>query len=105
MICTGVLILVFLTVTALVFHHWWTCWRGNSPELSHFTHRARIGGIPCYYRSDGEGCDIAGTNVLYDWLILAVVPPAFGIVETIRAWEDPDYEPSGWPIQLREPLH
>jgi hypothetical protein len=68
-----------------------------------FTHHARFYGFPCYYRSDGpDGCDLAGTNVVFDWLILHVAPQLHRLCEFIRYVVNPaDYEPGPWPIELR----
>ena len=70
-----------------------------------FTHHASFWGIPCYYKDDPpDGCTLAGTNVIYDWIILHVVPWCFMVTEYIRAATDPDFEPSDWPILVKGPI-
>lgn len=72
-----------------------------------FTHRARLYGFPCYFKSDGpDGCDLAGTNVVWDWCIEHVAPLLHQLNEFVRlaALGPLDYEPSPWPIELRGEL-
>lgn len=69
-----------------------------------FTHWCWFYGIPAYYRDEngGEGCAIAGRNILCDWLIEYAVPVMHWVCETVLAfWEGDDYEPRGWRIELR----
>lgn len=66
-----------------------------------FTHHASFWGIPCYVVPEGEECLLAGTNIVYDWLILHVVPHCFFVTNWINAHLDPDFEPGGWPILVK----
>jgi len=45
-----------------------------------FTHLARFYGVPCYYRADGAGAELCGTNKLFDFLIIWVCPHIHEIV-------------------------
>lgn len=75
-------------------------------DPSPFTHRARFYGFPAYYKSDGpDGCEIAGTNIIWDWCIFAIAPWIHWICECIRYADSPHtYEPAEWTIELRGKL-
>jgi hypothetical protein len=66
-----------------------------------FTYRARFYGIPVYIRPDGDGMDLAGTNIIFDWLALHVAPWLHWCCEFVLAQiEGIDYEPRGWRIEI-----
>ena len=76
-------------------------------DPSGYTHRARLYGVPCYFRSDGfDGCRLAGTNAFYELLLNHWVPLAYQLAQVASAIGlGVDYEPQGWPIELLEEMH
>lgn len=98
-----VIYLIFAAAAAFALwrflRHWWAWLAKDAVDPQNFTHYATFYGVPIYFREDGEGCEIVGRNVLFDWLAIDVVPHAFGLVEAIRSL-DPEYEPSGFPFKL-----
>jgi hypothetical protein len=68
-----------------------------------FTHHARFYGVPCYVKADGPwGMEVAGTNIIFDWLVLHVCPWAHWAVENIRGlYYGEDYESGGWPFLIK----
>lgn len=76
---------------------------GFFTDPTEFTHHARFYGVPCYFKSDGiDGCTMAGTNVVFDWLICHFCPHLHALCEaTLKLIEGPDYEPRGFRIELR----
>lgn len=72
-----------------------------------FTHRARFYGIPCYVDIGGDGnFTVAGTNIVFDWMVLHVCPWIHFVREHVCAWRDgADFEPMGFPFEIREQLH
>jgi hypothetical protein len=66
-----------------------------------FTHRARFYGFPAYFKSNGsDGCELAGTNVIWDWCILHIAPLLHTVIDMLHHWSDPCYESEGWQIEL-----
>lgn len=95
--------LLILAVSMLVAwvratRHYLLYWHGRPLDPSHFTHHAKMFGVPCLFKSDGEGCDLSGTNFLFDWYICDVAPLVYFAVSYLRHASDPYYEDEGWPI-------
>lgn len=64
---------------------------------SPFTHYARFVGIPCYFNVNDDS--IAGTNIIFDWLVLHVCPFLANIQSSIIKWWTA--EECGFMIELR----
>lgn len=70
-------------------------------DPTEYTHLVRFYGFPAYYRTEGEdGCAIEGTNAVWDWCVLHIAPMVHCVIDTLRAWTDPDYESCGWQIEI-----
>jgi hypothetical protein len=74
--------------------------------IEEFTHYARFYRVPCYLRFDENGePTIAGTNIVFDWLLLFMTYFHNYVVEfgaqALAYILDHDYEP-GFPIMVWE---